>query len=199
MNSVDHEYSLHEGRYSYLHIIQSSDVELMFTWLKNKLLFSYKPYLAYLCPTEQKLKEYIIFKNEIDPPIEIECLILTKPNKQPIGLVSLQSIDYYNKKAELSFVVIQQGFYRLCFEVIWKAVSFSFNELHLEKLYFYVIGNNTRFLDSLKKRDWKPEAVLMKEILIDGQQRVDVYRFSIFPEDLNMSFWKDIKRCIKVV
>ncbi len=185
-----------KGKYLYLRSVQPEDAQFLFNWIEEGILTSYKPYLKMLCPTPERLKERIAYITGISPRIEIEYFIHKYPEDPPVGLVSLQGIDYINLRAELSLVVRQRPALHLGLEAMWRAVEYAFFNLNIEKLVFLVMENNKDLLDILKRRSLEPEAVLRKEVRMPDGTRSDIYRFAIFPEDLNDPLWTAIKKVL---
>ena len=189
--------SIIRGNYSCYRQVRSCDAPIIFRWLNEEMFLFYRPYFSYICPTIDKIARHIEMVERIEPQVEIEYFILEPIDDAPVGLVSLQSIDHINKKAELCLFLRKAPAFRMELEAIWMAVMFAFQVLELEKLYFYVSEKNNDFLNILTKRGWAPEALLVKELrMLDGT-RLDVFRFILFPEDLSTSFWKLIQKAIK--
>ncbi len=176
--------------------ITEDDAETLFKLIKNGTLFFYRPGIHNICTSVDKVKERIYFHRNLEPRLEIECFIYKKAYTNPIGIVSLQGIDNYNKIAELNFMMFLKpaGIYAL--KAVVMALYLAFSELNLEKIYFYVSEFNKNFLTFLKKRGFKEEAILKKEIIYNNK-RYDLYRFSIFPEDRESLFWQKILKLIK--
>jgi ribosomal-protein-alanine N-acetyltransferase len=175
--------------------ITVSDAPEFFKLIKSGTLDFYRPTIQNICSTLEKVKERILFHKSIEPKLEIECFIYKKNSNSPIGIVSLQGIDYCNRIAELNFMMFIKpaGIYGL--EAIVASLYLAFTKLKLDKIYFYVAENNRNFLNLLKKRGFKEEAVLKKEIVYENK-RYDLYRFSIFPDDKNSPLWSNILKMI---
>ncbi len=175
--------------------ISIADAHILFKLIKNKKLEFYRPGIHNVCNTLEKLKERILLHQNIEPRLEIECFIYKKNSKEPIGIVSLQGIDYFNKTAELNFLMFIKPALKYGLEAIILSLYLAFNQLKLEKIYFYVAENNQIFLNLLKKRGFKEEAVLKKEIIFNNK-RYNLHRFSIFPTDEYTNLWQKIIKLI---
>lgn len=183
-----------EGNHMGLRRVEADDAPLLHRLMQEGKLDLYKPYLASFHPDEEKIAQIISFHQSIDPFIEVEYFILCMKTMLPTGLVSIQGIDPYNKKAEISLTIFKRSAFRQGAEAFWTAVNYAFDRLLMEKLIFHVAENNTSFLKLLEKRKWQPEARLGREIITAPGKRVDVLRFAIFPETVENSLFRSIAR-----
>ncbi|SLM29952.1 putative Acetyltransferase, GNAT family [Desulfamplus magnetovallimortis] len=184
------------GKYLSIRQLKPEDAYIIMEWYENTSFSFYKPFLKSLFPDIKALSDYINAHLQVNPPIQIEYLILDRKKEKPTGIVSIQDIDYINKKAELALWINKKPAGRQGIEALWCAVTHAFNDLGLEKLIFYVARNNHDFLKKLENHQWTPEAILKKELLLSDSSRLDIYRYAIFPEDIDLPFWQSIKKAL---
>ncbi len=180
MNEKGHdvEAPLFIGKYIIIRHITPSDALLYHIWLQNPVFLAYKPYLKQLCPTAQQLSAYLTMQTELNPRIEFEVLVIQKRTQKPIGIMGLSSIDEFNKKAEFSAGFVSGYGTKSVWEAIHAGLSIIFNN-DFHKLIFYVTSNNHQALKIMRTNGFISEGYFKEEILINENQRADLYRFAL--------------------
>lgn len=170
------------------HLTQE-DIQIIDKWVAEEKFYFYRPYKDFSIDSEYYL-EYLELQHKILPPIEFEALIVNKKSKLPVGLISLSNIDYNNLKAELS-VYFHLPVYNKCLcETLYSVFHWMFNIAKFHKIYFYVLENNYKIINMVKKYGFTCEAFLHEEILNQKHKRLNVYRFYILNRDWLNSFLK---------
>jgi RimJ/RimL family protein N-acetyltransferase len=178
---------LYTGKTVVLRSLQPSDADLIYSWMQEDFFYYYKPYLKNICPTVSSLAGRIETMNSLDNPFEIEALILHNASRVPIGLISLSNIDTINSKAEIS-VAFHRGFGTRCVaETLYVLFNYVFSTMQLNKLYFYVTSDNEKILKNIQKYDFVPEGKLLKEVLSEKGEWLDLFRFCMLRQDWQQS------------
>jgi hypothetical protein len=97
------ENTLYSGRYCWIRAVTESDLRALYPSAAVKsILAQYRPWLRGQTLDIEGVVRRHHWLAELNPPAEIEVLVLQKSTQTPIGLISLSSIDGINMKAELS-------------------------------------------------------------------------------------------------
>lgn len=183
------------GNFISLRHITTADAFLYHQWLQNPVFLAYKPYLKYLCSTPLDLMAHLAMQAQSNPRTEFEVLVIQQRTQEPIGIISLASIDEFNKKAEFSAGFISGYGTRCILEAIHAGIALSFVHYNLHKLIFYVTPNNHRALKIMQRYGFISEGCFKEEILIDEKQRVDLLRFALMKSTwLDKNFQQHINR-----
>lgn len=174
---------LYEGRHVIIRPAVPDDASTLYGWLQDPSFAAYKPYVSQFGSSASLLADRIAMQRLIDPPVEIEVIVLQRPTATPIGAMCLSGIDSFNMKAELSFGFIRGRGTRGLVEAITFALERAFSALKLHKLIFYVGRDNVKILNMMRRYGAVPEGYLREELLGDDQKRVDMYRFALFRRD----------------
>ena len=160
-----------------------TDATLIHSWMQEKFFYYYKPYLKSICPTQSLLAQRIKAQTSLEPPFEIEALVLQHHLDKPIGIIALSNIDNTNLKAEFS-VAFRSG---LCTRCVAETIAFifqqAFSTLKFNKLYFYITSDNSRILKMLKRYNFMYEGLLHEELLSENGEWLDLHRFCILRRD----------------
>jgi RimJ/RimL family protein N-acetyltransferase len=159
------------------------DAPLYHSWLQNPVFLPYKPYLKQLCSTPVQLFSYLSLQAEVSPQSEIEGLVIHKNTEIAIGMMGLGGIDRFNKKAEFSAAFVYGHGTHALWEAIHAGISLSFEYFDLHKLIFYVSPDNEAPLKLMQRYEFQYEGCLKEEILVDGQQRIDLHRYALMRSD----------------
>lgn len=160
-----------------------SDSALLHTWMNKKFFFFYKPYLKNICPTPSLIAKRIEFQSSLDPPFEIEALVLQRHLDKPIGLIALSNIDSTNLKAEFSIAFLSGLGTKCVVEATHFIIQQVFSILKFNKLYFYVTSDNHKILRMVKSYNFKHEGLLYEELLSENGEWLDLHRFCILRRD----------------
>ena len=113
-----------------------------------------------------------------------EFMICLKETHQPIGFASLKNIDLVNSKAEFSMLIGSKNHWGKGYakEAKKLIVSYSFNELGLNKIYSFNWIKNERIIGLNKKLGFKVDGILREDIFFKGSYR-DIAIMSILKKD----------------
>ena len=100
-------------------------------------------------------------------------------NQSRIGMVYLNTIDWIHSKAEIRILIGPEGSQRKGYgkETLASISSFAFYKLGLNKLYAYILENNTPSIKAFEGTGFLQEARLKKDRLSNGEF-IDVFIYS---------------------
>ncbi len=186
---------LFTGKHITLRPITPADTALYYCWLQNPIFLPYKPYLKLLCPTPAHLLAHLSLQAQIKPRCEIEALVIHQKTQVPIGIIGLAGIDRFNKKAEFSAGFVYGHGTHALGEAINAGISLSFSGMDLHKLVFYTTANNHHALKIMQRHGFTQEGYFKEEILVNNEQRVDLYRFALMRDQwIQSSLYKRLNR-----
>lgn len=115
---------------------------------------------------------------------KIQLGILPTGEKQIIGVISLNTIDFLNRRAEISIIIGEKKFLGrgLGTEAIKLLLGHAFGRLNLHKVGLGVLSGHTAAIRSYEKAGFVIEGILKDEVLLDGQYH-DVTRMGVLAED----------------
>lgn len=145
------------------------------------ILPTYRPWLG--VDDLRAASERLQMLSGIDPPVEIEALVLHHPTGEPLGFLCLSAIDVSNRKAELSLGFFRGRGSRPALEALHWSIDTAFDRFDLYKMIFHVLPDNSRAVRLLQRFNVAQEAVLREEILGADGMRKDLLRFSLFREE----------------
>ncbi len=119
---------------------------------------------------------------------KIQLGILPKGEKQIAGVISLDNIDFLNRKADISILIGERRFLGkgLGTEAITLLLGHAFGKLSLHKVGLGVLSGHTAAIRSYEKAGFVIEGILKDEILLDGKYH-DVTRMGILAGDFKAS------------
>jgi len=156
---------------------------LLHEWLKSASFSFYRPSLGALCPTVFDLQERLATLAQIEPPVEIEALVLHRATTAPLGVMSLSGIDPLNRKAEFSMGFVRGQGTRCTMEALHFALDHAFAAMDLRKLIFYAAADNRRALGLMHHWGIPEEGLLRRELLLADGSTADLRRFALFKEE----------------
>ncbi|MDI6707597.1 MAG: GNAT family protein [Candidatus Thermoplasmatota archaeon] len=91
--------------------------------------------------------------------------------KKHIGNISLEKIDYRNRKAALGIMIGEPNYWDKGYgtDAIKTLLSVAFNELNLHKVYLYSLTSNKRAIRCYKKCGFEVEGLLRDDIFKAGK------------------------------
>ncbi len=174
---------LYRGNSILVRPIQPDDMSLLHEWLKSPSFAFYRPSLGILCPTVELLRERFAALAEIEPPLEIEVLVLHRATLAAVGLMSLSGIDPLNRKAEFSMGFVRGQGTRCTMEALHFALEHAYATMNLRKLVFYAAADNSRAVGLMRHWGIPEEGLLRGELLLADGRAADLRRFALFKEE----------------
>ena len=105
-------------------------------------------------------------------------------DESPIGVVSIDDIDFNNKKCEWGFYIYETSLRGrgIGQRFLVSVIDYVFNELGMEKLNGNVLEVNPNVIEMHKKLGFQMEGIRRKNILKNGK-RIDVYNLGMLKEE----------------
>ncbi len=130
-----------------------------------------------------------VFEEGSNSNENIEFIIRNIEDDQPIGFISLNDIDFRNRKCEMGVGIMSyqsrgKGYGS---EAISLVLEYAFNQLNIRKIILEVLEHNEQGIHVYEKLGFKREAEFKEEFFREGIWR-SVYRYRLFQND-----WKDLK------
>lgn len=152
-------------------------------WLKSIDFSFYRPCLNEMCPSAVHLAERMSALARLNPPLEIEVMVEHRPTQTPIGIMSLSSIDAFNRKAEFSMGFVRGQGTRCTMEALHFGLEQAFSALNLRKVAFYVVAGNVRAQRFMAHWHIAEEGLLREELLLNSGKTLDLQRYALLRND----------------
>jgi len=189
----------YQGKNIILKEVEIGDASIYFNLIQQKKLTLYRPGMENFLFNEKQVIDFLHYRKNILPLVELETFIYPKNLQFPIGIVGLLGVDNFHKKAELALAMWEKHL-KAFFETIIVALRGAFLGLKLEKIFFLVSEKNKDLLNFLQKQRMSPEGRLKKEAWDPNlHTRYDVFRFALFPEILSDPRFLNLQRHFDVV
>ena len=108
--------------------------------------------------------------------------VLCDADGHGVGTIALVDIDYRNQKAEFGRLLVADSVNRgkgFATAASLQLLEFARSQLHLSKIYLYVIGSNARAVKLYEKLGFHIEGCFDRDVFAQGGW-LDVLRMSIF-------------------
>lgn len=171
---------LYTGRRVTIRRVTPDDAGLLHGWLQDPSFAAYQPTLMQICASPGDLAGRIALLQSLDPPVEIEAMVLHRPTGAPIGIMSLAGIDLVNRKAELSLAFRRGRGTRCVAEAVAFALESAFSTLNLRKVIFHVAADNAAVLRMARRYGAVEEGCLREEVARGEAGWSDLYRFAFW-------------------
>lgn len=116
---------------------------------------------------------------QLQPPLEVEGLVVHKSSQTPLGFICLAGLDTLNAKAELAVAFFRGQGSRPALEAVHWVLESAFTRLKLYKLVFCVDPDNHPAHHFLRGLGIDREAVLREEVVTPNGQRADLWRYAL--------------------
>ncbi|EIH9369701.1 UDP-4-amino-4,6-dideoxy-N-acetyl-beta-L-altrosamine N-acetyltransferase [Escherichia coli] len=117
--------------------------------------------------------------------------VVMNDNDEPIGVVSVNSIDLKNKKADWAYYLTANSRTGVGAVLEFFVIDYVFNYLHLEKLNCEVIEHNDAVVRLHEKFGFKQEGFRESNILKDNK------RFGVYHLGLTKEKWNQMREFLK--
>lgn len=170
----------------YLRAFEPEDYKKINTWRRDEEVYRLTGGNKYFVSSERDRKwvEEKIFNNQTEVYLAI-CLTETE---EMIGYISLSGIDYRNRRAEWSGIVIGYQEYRghgYASQAIYLLLDYAFTELGLERVSGSWLDDNKVSLFVGKMLGFQQEGVLRRYIFKSGRHH-DMIIMSILREEFEL-------------
>jgi UDP-4-amino-4,6-dideoxy-N-acetyl-beta-L-altrosamine N-acetyltransferase len=123
---------------------------------------------------EITVTEHINYINKLKTDKKQIVFCVLKNKIEPVGVVSINSIDYLHKKTDWAFYLTSNERTGLGAVLEYHIINFIFSKLEIEKLNCEVIETNNTVIELHKKFFFEEEGN-RKENIIKNNRRIDVY------------------------
>jgi len=175
-----------------LRLFRSSDAKFLVENYADKIYSKNIPNFPYPYKLKDakkfisKTKAKLVRKN--DPSIEIAVYL--KSEKRVIGSISLNHIDFKNKKCESGSCLSKKYWgKKYIYEAKLEIYKYAFKVLKLNKIYSYVLSYNPRSKKHLEKLGFN-EVGYFKEDYFYKNKFIDIYRMDLLKSDFKYSYLK---------
>lgn len=149
--------------------IQESDIPQVNVWRNDKELIDYLG-TNYKYTTEEV--DQLWFKNYINNRSKsVRLAIIDENQEKHIGNVYFTEIHDINRSAEFSIFIGEKEYWSMSVgkDITKKMVDHGFDDLNLNRIYLYVLGNNERAINLYRKLQFKEEGILRNAIYKNGK------------------------------
>lgn len=165
-----------------LRTLKDSDKESIFRHINNKKVSKYTDILYPYKISE--IKKFIEkSKKEFRKRKSFYFGIEILDKKGIIGVVSLTSLDWKNKKAEIEFWLSQDYWQKgIAKESLYLTIEYAFKKLRLNRIFAKTLPENTNSINLLKRIRFIHEGILRKSLFERGKFN-DIFVFSILKNE----------------
>ena len=161
--------------------VNMEHLDLYIKWMNNP---DVRKYARNVLPiTIEEMKKY--FKAmEQGIKTEIHFEIVHNENHKPVGDCSFFRINWVDGVAHIGLSIGEKEYWGQgnATEAIGLMINYGFAELNLHKIYAFIFAPNKASYRTVEKNGFTREAILKKDIHIDGVYE-DTYYYSILKED----------------
>jgi RimJ/RimL family protein N-acetyltransferase len=164
--------------------ICKGDAGMVARWLNDPEV---RRFIANRFPLSEAEEEKLIEAREARQPKE--ALLIVEVGAVPIGLTSLEKIDYVSGTAYTGSMIGEKEFWGKGYGTAAKILllKFAFLELNLRKVYSHVLAYNGRSLKYAEKCGYKVEARLKEDRYKEGAYH-DIVILSVYKGDFIRQF-----------
>ena len=170
----------YEGRLVRLRPPERDDLQLFVSWLKNPALRHYITIRYISDALEERWFEGYLNDVSRNPPERLHFVIELLPNAQPIGVISLESINWRDRSAEVGIIIGDPEFWGQGYgtDAMLTILNVGFRWHNLHRIFLHVVKDNNRAIRAYEKCGFRHEGCLREAVLIDGKHHdllVDEY------------------------
>lgn len=165
-----------------LRTLEISDVDgNYFNWFNDKDVCKYNSHHRYTM-TKYELEEYVRKIN--GSRTELVLAVELKEEKVHIGNISLQSINYIDRSAEIAFLMGEKAYWNKGYatEAAVMLINHAFEQLGLQRIYFGTSEENAGMQKIGKKLNFKQEGIRRKALYKNGNFQ-DIYEYGLLKEE----------------
>jgi RimJ/RimL family protein N-acetyltransferase len=155
-----------ESERVYLRPVEAEDVDMLYFCLWDTEIRRLTGTKAVF--SKQQVKQF--WEAVATDRSRIDLLICLQENQQPIGELSLQEIDYQNRKAIVRIAIFDAEYHGKGYgtEAMRLLLTYGFDVLHLHRIGLDVYSFNARAIQAYKKLGFKQEGVIRDDLFYDG-------------------------------
>lgn len=146
--------------------VEECDLELMMKWRNSARDYFLDDSLMTIENQESWFRNYL--QNSTD-----KFFIIQTPDGRCVGTVCLYHLDFENRSAEIGRLIIGEKAFLgkgYAFDACRTLISYSFDELNLNRIYLYVFETNQRAISLYEGLGFVREGVLREAVLRNGKR-----------------------------
>lgn len=155
------------GEYVILRSPEMDDADIMTAWLTDREVTRYIPTFPY--SLSKKTQEDFIRNTRVDDTDR--TFIIETEDEVPIGICSLNNIDWVNSTAEIRVVLYAKNCWGrgYGFDTVKTMTNYGMMQLNIQTLYANLIEENERAIKCFQKAGYEIEGTLRSRLFKDGQ------------------------------
>ncbi|MFP4343398.1 MAG: GNAT family N-acetyltransferase [Anaerolineales bacterium] len=161
------------GRQVRLRPPERADLPLFVRWLSNPELRNYV-ILRYISEAlEERWFEGLVEESGGGAPARLHFVIETLEDERPIGVISLEGINWRDREAEVGIIIGEPDFWGQGYgsDAMRTILGVGFRWFNLHRIFLWVIAGNARALRSYEKCGFKHEGRKREAMFIAGEYR----------------------------
>lgn len=164
---------------------EEEDLPLFVEWLSNPEMRNYLTIRYISQALEKEWFEQLIPDTASGTPGRLHFVIETQENQQPIGVISLEGINWRDRTAEVGITVGDTEFWGKGYgtDAMLTLLDVGFRWFNLHRIFLRVVADNTRAVRSYEKCGFSHEGRLRQAVFVDGEYR-DMLIMGMLAEEL---------------
>lgn len=165
---------------------EEEDLPLFVEWLSNPEIRNYITIRYISQALEEKWFERLLPNTAGGAPGRLHFVIETQEDLRPIGVISLEAINWRDREAEVGIIVGETDFWGQGYgtDAMRTILEVGFHWFNLHRIFLRVIVDNTRAVRSYEKCGFRHEGRLRQAMFIDGAYK-DMLIMSMLAEEFS--------------
>ncbi len=150
---------------------EREDLPRFVSWLQNPEMRNYLTIRYISLAHEEKWFERLLTQTGGATPNRLHFVIETKEDPRPIGVISLESINWRDRKAEVGVFIGDPEYWGKGYgtDAMSVLLDVGFRWYNLHRIYLYVIASNARAIRSYEKAGFQHEGRMREAAYINGR------------------------------
>jgi RimJ/RimL family protein N-acetyltransferase len=164
---------------------EQEDLDRFVEWLSNPELRNYLTIRYISQALEKEWFEQLVTDTAGGTPKRLHFVIETRKNLQPIGVISLENINWRDREAEVGITVGEPDFWGQGYgsDAMQAILRVGFHWFNLHRIFLRVLTDNTRAVRSYEKCGFKHEGLLRQAIFANGRYK-DMFIMGMLAEEM---------------
>ncbi|MDF1512914.1 MAG: GNAT family protein [Anaerolineae bacterium] len=164
---------------------ERTDLTTFVSWLKNPALRQYITIRYISDALEERWFESYLEDMRDQSPGRLHFVIELKASGQPIGVISLEGINWRDRVAEVGIIIGDPDYWEQGYgtDAMRTILSIGFDWYNLYRISLNVVHDNTRAISVYEKCGFQVEGRMRDAIFIDGEYR-DLLLMSILKDEM---------------
>lgn len=167
---------------------EHKDVSLFVQWLSNPELRNYVMMRYISEGLEERWFEGLLTRSSGVAPTQLYFVIETLNDKNAIGVVSLENINWRDREAEVGILIGESVYWGQGYgtDAMIAILKVGFDWYNLHRIFLRVIDGNVRALRSYEKCGFVLEGRLRQSIFVDGGYK-DMLMMGVLADEFDSS------------